>query len=104
MALGNKIRASSPLTRILFVALFAFLLVFGTTVQLMHFHQDGSGHADCALCQNAHNVIRPLAAPAGRPILLVVQRAAPPTTRLYGEHLFSYSHWNRPPPSQIPVA
>ena len=78
MVLGDRIRASSPMARILFVALFAFLLVFGTTVGLMHFHPDGSGHADCALCQNAHNVIRPSSAPAVRPIFLVVQRVAPP--------------------------
>ena len=104
MALGGKLRASSPLTRILFVALFAFLLVFGTTVQLMHFHPDGSGHADCALCQSAHNVVRSPSAPVIRPIFLVVQRVAPLTKRLYREHIFSYSHWNRPPPSQAPVA
>jgi len=102
MALGDRIRASSPQTRILFVALFVFLLAFGTTVQLMHFHPDGSGHADCAVCQYSHNVIRPSSAPAVRPIFLVVQRVAPPTTRLYREHLFSYSHWNRPPPDQFP--
>ena len=104
MAFGDKVRPSNTLIRVLFVALFAFLLVFGTTVQLTHFHPDGSGHADCALCQSAHNVIRPSSAPAVRPIFLVVQRVAPPATQLYREHLFSYSHWNRPPPDQVPVA
>lgn len=104
MAMGDRIRASSPLTRILFVGLFAFLLVFGTTVQLMHFHPDGAGHADCVLCQNAHNVIRPSSAPIVRPIFLDVQRVAPPSTRLYREHVFSYSHWNRPPPDWTAVA
>src|SRR5581483_2320495 len=104
MVLGDRIRASSPLTRTVFVALLAFLLVFGTTVQLLHFHPDGSGHADCVLCQNAHSIIRPSSAPAVRPIFLVVRRVAPLTTRLYREHLFSYSHWNKPPPSQAPVA
>ncbi len=104
MALGDRIRASNPQIRILFVALLAFLLVFGTTIELTHFHADGSGHTDCALCQNAHNVIRPSSAPAVRPIFLVVQSVAAPATRLYREHLFSYSHWNRPPPDQAPVA
>ena len=104
MVLGDKIRGSSPLTRILFVALFAILLAFGTTVQLAHVHSDGSGHADCALCQSVHNVVRPSSAPAVRPVFIIVQRIAPPTTLLYREHVFSYSHWNRPPPDQAPVA
>jgi hypothetical protein len=104
MALGERIRASSPTTRILFVALFAFLLVFGTTVQLLHFHADGNGHADCALCQNAHSAIRPTSAPRVQTVSLVIRRVAPPSTRLYREHLFSYSHWNRPPPDLAAIA
>src|SRR5579871_1138296 len=100
----GKMRPRNAPTRILLFALLAFLLLFGTTTQLMHFHPDGSGHADCAVCQNAHNVVRPSSAPVVRPIFLVVQRLAAPTARLYREHLFSYSHWNRPPPDRIPVA
>src|ERR1700758_567118 len=104
MVFGERVRRANPLTRILFVAAFAFLLVLGTTVQVTHLHADGAGHTDCALCQNAYNFIRPSSVPAVRPIFLVVYRVSPPTTRVYREHLFSYSHWNRPPPEQIPVA
>lgn len=104
MAFGDKARSSNTLTRALFVTLFAFLLIFGTTVQLLHFHADGAQHADCALCQNAHNVIRPSTVPCVRPIFVVIQRFAPPSARPYREHLFSYSHWNRPPPDKTPIA
>ena len=45
MAGGDKFRASNTPTRILFVVLFAFLLLFGTTVQAMHFHPDGASMA-----------------------------------------------------------
>jgi len=81
------------------VALLALLLMFGTTVQLTHIHLDAKAHQDCALCQSAHNVIRPaVAAPVQRSIA-VVRRVAVPLTRQYREHIFSFSHWNRPPPT-----
>src|SRR5579872_3963932 len=104
MAFGEKVRGASARTRVLFVAIFAFLLVLGTTVQVTHLHPNGAAHADCALCQSAHNVIRPAATPTVRTIFLVVRRVAPASTRPYREHVLSYSHWNRPPPDQAPVA
>lgn len=104
MLLGDRMRASNSWTRTVFVAFFALLLAFGTTVQLTHFHADGTGHADCALCQNLHNVVRPSTAPSVRPVFLVVRRVTPPSARVYREHLFSYSHWNKPPPRSIAIA
>jgi hypothetical protein len=102
--LGAKTRASNTPTCILFVALFAILLLFGTTVQLIHVHPDGAEHANCALCQSVHNVVRPSAAPCIQPVFHVIARIALPRRRDYREHAFSYSHWNRPPPDLIAIA
>lgn len=104
MAWGDRIRASGPMTRTLVVALFVVLLLLGPTVGLMHVHPDGAGHTDCALCQTAHNIARPSVAAHIRPTVFAAIRISLPPRREYREHLFSYSHWNRPPPDQIAVA
>lgn len=104
MLLGVKMPAADSRVRILLVALFIALLLSGTTVGLMHVHPDHAGHTDCALCQSTHNIARPSAAPIVRPAVLVVIRITLPSKREYREHLFSYSHWNRPPPDQSAVA
>ena len=100
MVLGAKMRASSTPARILFVAFFVVLLILGTTAGLMHVHVGGAGHADCALCQSAHNIARPSVAAQIRPVVFAAIRIALPPSREYREHLFSYAHWNRPPPDQ----
>ena len=104
MILGGKMRVSGKQARILFVTLFVTLLLLGPTVGLMHVHPDGAGHTDCALCQSAHNIARPSVAAHIRPIVFAAIRISLPQRREYREHLFSYSHWNRPPPDQIAVA
>lgn len=104
MVLSGKMRASSVQARILFVTFFVILLLLGTTVGLMHVHPDGAGHTDCALCQSAHNIARPSVAAHIRPTVFTAIRITLPHRREYREHLFSYSHWNRPPPDQIAVA
>lgn len=104
MVLSGKMRASSVQARILFVTFFVILLLLGTTVGLMHVHPDGAGHTDCALCQSAHNIARPSVAAHIRPTVFAAIRITLPPRREYREHLFSYSHWNRPPPDQIAVA
>jgi hypothetical protein len=80
------------------------LFLFGTTLQQVHFHPDGLTHADCIVCHTAPHVVQPSAS-------WDVQLAPIPTTRVvlsiepvYREHLFSFSHWNRPPPDQTAVA
>jgi hypothetical protein len=80
------------------------LFLFGTTVQQAHFHPDGLTHADCTVCHTAPHVVQPSAS-------CHIQQASIPTTRVvlsiepvYREHLFSFSHWNRPPPDQTAVA
>lgn len=104
MVLGAKMPASSTPARILFVALFVVLLFLGTTAGLMHVHADGVGHTDCALCQTAHNIARPSVVAHIRPTVFAAIRITLPPRREYREHLFSYAHWNRPPPDQIAVA
>jgi hypothetical protein len=80
------------------------LFLFGTTVQQAHFHPDGLTHADCTVCHTAPHVVQPSAS-------CHILQAPVPTTRVvlsiepvYREHLFSFSHWNRPPPDQTAVA
>lgn len=104
MMLGAKTRTLSKRASVLFVASFIILLLLGTTAGVMHIHTDGAGHTDCALCQSAHSIARPSAAPRIQPVVFVAIRIAPVSTCEYREHLFSYSHWNRPPPAQIAIA
>ena len=80
------------------------LFLFGATVQQAHFHSDGLTHADCTVCHTAPHVVQPSAS-------CDIQQAPVPITRVvlsiepvYREHLFSFSHWNRPPPDQTAVA
>ena len=80
------------------------LFLFGTTLQQAHFHPDGLTHADCTVCHTAPHVVQPSAS-------CDIQQAPVPTTRVvlsiepvYREHLFSFSHWNRPPPDQTALA
>jgi hypothetical protein len=96
----SKLRMSNTQIRIWFVTLFALLLIFGSMVQLTHVHKDGAAHSDCALCQSAHNVVRPSASPCIQPVFVAIIRLAPPVQPQYREHIFSFSHWNRPPPDQ----
>ena len=100
----GKIRARNANINILFVALFATLLLFGSTVQVTHVHVNGTAHADCALCQTAHNLVRPSAAPCIQQVFVVFARVVVPFQRQYREHIFSFSHWNRPPPDQPAIA
>ena len=97
-------RAPNAPARILFVALFAILLLLGTTAQLTHVHANGTAHPDCALCQSAHNVARPSSAPCIQQVFVVVTRVAIPHKRPYREHIFSFSLCNRPPPDQTVVS
>ncbi|MGA9667727.1 MAG: hypothetical protein WBQ94_00880 [Terracidiphilus sp.] len=97
-------RTSNPNIRILFVVLVAALLLFGTTLELTHVHPGGATHANCALCQSAHNIVRPSAAPCIRQVFVVFARVVVPFERRYREHIFSFSHWNRPPPDQTALA
>ena len=90
--------------RILFAAFLAILLLFGTTAHLSHIHADGAAHADCALCQTAHGAVQPTAPPSIQHVSLVSTRVAAPFTQLYREHVFSFSHWNRPPPDQTAIS
>ena len=96
----------TPETRrhFVFALLCALLLLFGTTVQQAHFHADGLTHADCVICHTAPHVVA-----SSTPCQ--VQQSPVPTTRVvlsiepvYREHLFSFDHWNRPPPDQAAIA
>lgn len=82
------------------VALLALLLMFGTTLQLTHIHLDGTAHQDCALCQTAHNVVRPAAAPPVRRAPVVVRRVVVPAARQCRPRIFATLYWNRPPPDR----
>jgi hypothetical protein len=104
MVLGTKMRALNAPARVLFVALFVMLLLFGTTLGLMHVHVDGTGHTDCALCQSVHNIARPSSVLRICAVAFVTVHVILPARREYREHLFSYSHWNRPPPGQTAIA
>ena len=97
-------RAPNAPARILFVALFAILLLVGTTAQLTHVHANGSTRPDCALCQSAHNVARPTSAPCVQQVFVVFTRVAVLYKRQYREHIFSFSLCNRPPPDQTAVS
>jgi hypothetical protein len=90
--------------RFVLAILCAFLFLFGITVQQTHFHPDGLTHADCTICHTAPHVVQPSASSN-------VLQAPVPSTRVvlsiepvYREHLFSYCHWNRPPPDQTATA
>lgn len=100
----TKIRPSNSQLRIWSVAFFAILLLFASTIQLTHVHPDGTPHHDCALCQSAHQVVRPAVVPGIQQVTVVFTRVALPAKRQYREHVFSYSHWNRPPPDQVLAA
>src|ERR1700688_3497716 len=100
----GKIRPQNAPARILFVALFAILLLIGSTAQLTHVHPNGSTHPDCALCQSAHNVAQPTSAPCVQQVFVVFTRVAIPHKRPYREHIFSFSLCNRPPPDQTAVS
>lgn len=97
-------RPQNAPTRILLFAFLAFLLLFGTTIQLTHVHTDGAAHPDCALCQTAHNGVRPVTTLRVQQVFAVLTRISVPRKRLYREHIFSHSHWNRPPPFHIAVS
>jgi hypothetical protein len=97
-------RPQNAPTRILLLALLAFLLLFGTTIQLTHVHTDGASHPDCALCQTAHNVVRPVTTLCVQQVFVVFTRVAVPYKRQYREHIFSFSLCNRPPPNQTAVS
>src|SRR5580704_4240768 len=86
-------------TRVLCVAFFALLLLFGTTVEVAHAHADGAGHSSCALCQTAHGVVSPSAPPCIQQVFIVATRIEAPFERPYREHIFSFSTSNRPPPA-----
>jgi hypothetical protein len=97
-------RASEARKCFVLAILCTILLLFGTTLQQVHFHPDGLTHADCAVCHTAPHVVQP-SAPSH------AQQAPVPSTRVvlsiepvYREHLFSFSHWNRPPPDRTAVA
>ena len=104
MLRASQIRPQNAATRFLLFALLAFLLLFGTTVQLTHVHTDGTAHPDCALCQTAHNVVRPVTTLCVQQVFVVLTSVSVPRKRLYREHIFSYSHWNRPPPFDLAVS
>lgn len=104
MMLGARMPASSSRARVLSAALLVILLLFARTVELMHVHADGAGHTDCALCQSAHNFAQPLAVPQINPVSFAAIRIVLPARREYREHLFSYSHWNKPPPDRTGIA
>ena len=104
MGWDRKIRASNTWIRILFVALFAILLLFSSTVQITHVHTDGTAHSDCALCQSAHNVVQPSAVSCIQPVFVVISRVTPSFKPHYREHIFSFSHWTRPPPDQTAIS
>jgi hypothetical protein len=97
-------RTSEARKSFVLAILCTILLLFGTTVQQTHFHPDGLTHADCTICHTAPHVLQP-SAPCHTQLAIV------PSTRVvlsiepvYREHLFSFSHWNRPPPDQTAVA
>jgi hypothetical protein len=104
MTLGAKIRISDNRVRILSVALLVILLLFTSVVQVTHVHADGEMHADCGLCQTAHNTVRAPVVPCIQTVFLVLIRITPPLKREYREHVFSFSHWDRPPPDQPAIA
>ena len=87
--------------RFLFVAVIAVLLLYCATIQLIHVHADGVAHQDCAFCQGVHNVVGPAAAPCVSQISASFARVVAPLDRQVRVHIFSYSHWNRPPPDPI---
>ena len=100
----GKMRPRNETTRILLFALLSFLLLFGTAIEATHVHTDGAAHPDCALCQTAHNVVRPVTTLCVEQVFAVLSRISVPRKRLYREHIFSFCHWNRPPPFQIAVS
>src|SRR5580692_3535472 len=100
MRWGVPSRPQNARARSLLVAVVAILLLFGTTLQLTHVHSDGASHQDCALCQSIHNVVRPSITPSIGQAFIFIAPVAAPLTRQHREHLFSYSHWNRPPPDR----
>jgi len=85
--------------RILSVAFFALLLLFGTTIEATHSHADAAAHSTCALCQTAHGVVSLSALPCIHQVFIVATRIEAPFERPYREHVFSFSHCNRPPPA-----
>lgn len=99
MAFSSKTRAASTGPRILFVALFAFLLLFCTTVQLMHLHADG---ADTQIARFARMPITsfdhrqfPASGLFSSSSRMLLHLLRDPTA-----NMSSHSHWNRPPPDQ----
>src|SRR5579862_3740574 len=100
MLWSEEMRTRNRYVRVLSVAFLAILLLFGTTAHLSHVHADGSAHADCALCQTAHGAVQPATPPSIQHVSLVSTRVTPLFTPVYREHVFSFSHWNRPPPDQ----
>jgi hypothetical protein len=96
----------APATRKTFVLaiLCAFLLLFGTTVQQTHFHADGLTHADCVICHTAPHVVQPSTPYYAQQAPVLSTRVVLSIEPVYREHLFSFSHWNRPPPDQTAIA
>ncbi len=90
-------RLGTSRMRSLAVAFVAILLLFGTTLQLTHFHTDNAPHPECAVCQGNHNVVRPVTVVTAAQTFVSVGRIVTPMERPWREHPFSYSHWNRPP-------
>lgn len=104
MRIADKLRVVNAPTRIIFVAFFTILLLFSTTVELTHAHQGGVAHSDCALCQSAHTVVQAKAPQCAPHVHLVSTRVVTPSKRVYREHTFSFSHWNKPPPDQPAIS
>jgi hypothetical protein len=95
---AGKGNSAAPRIHIVFVILLAVLVLFGTTVQSTHYHADGLVHADCAICHTAPHAVEVATG-------LHTQQAPVPSTRVTlwtelprREHLFSFDHWNKPPP------
>jgi hypothetical protein len=104
MSWVGKYRARSANAGLLFVVLFAILLVFSTAAQVAHVHADGAAHSDCALCKSAHGVAQVPFAACVQQVFVVSTRVVARFERPYREHSFSFSHWNRPPPDQTAVS
>lgn len=97
---GGKYRFQNAPIRFLLVGVIAVLLLYCATIQVTHIHVDGVSHQDCALCQGVHNVVGPAIVHCVQQVTAPVARVAVPVDRQSRTYIFSYSHWNRPPPDQ----
>jgi hypothetical protein len=80
----------------------ALLLIFGSTVQVVHVHSpEDVSHSGCSLCATAHVIVSPVAPVAVSLPVRAQTVAVFDTEPSFAHDLLDFSRYTRPPPIAI---